>query len=967
MFTLVSTTDFPARKMTAKLFRHECGLQVLSMEADDPENLFVLCLPTDPVDDTGTPHIIEHSVLEGSERFPVKDPFVCLLKSSVATFLNAVTYPDRTLYPFTSCCSKDYFNLLEVYWDAVFHPRLSREILAQEGWHYEIHGKGEKKRLSINGIVHNEMSGYYSDPGTVLGRMLEKTLFPHTSLRYDSGGVPEKISSLTYSKFIDFHKKHYNPFVAKIILFGNIPTEEKLAVIEEHLKKDLPRLEKNAVISKDAVPTHAVPNAPTVRRAPFVPDPEALRTKKGIAAIAWALDDTRDPELDLGFQLLEAVLIGNLASPLSKALIESRIGSSPMASGYDNETKYTSFCVGMRGVKPTDFKKYESLVMDTLRKCVKDGIPKAQVQGALTRFQAANLNINKDYVIELLDDILASWHYSDDPFLFLRQSEQLPKLQELLDKNPRYLEDLIQKWLLDNPRRVRLELRPDATLKQRQDKILADKMAKKFATWSQAKKAKTEVYQKRLQQIATTPDTPEALATIPVLRREDLPSAPTRLNYEDGRFANGLKFRKSTDFANGLSRLNLTFDASDLPTDLLDYLQFFLILFPKMGTIDKSYDVRAEEWGLNGSEFQMSANIGTPRVSPTPFYTIPLSICALDRKLPQALDLFTEQLHNVSFREHKHIVNLLKSAATRQSAQLLSRSNFTYASSRAASGLNEMHTFVDRLTGFYSYGLCQSTGRLGENQLDELIDKMERIAGWLKNATLVAAGIATDDSDAFQAMEKFSSNWTARDSINSADGLIASIPPCTLAPGRAEYALIQAQVHTCVRAFSAPHESSKDRNPLMIAANILSSGYLWDEIRAKGGAYGCTMKYRPLESVAFLHSHDDPNCENTFRAFDAIPEFLKKNPFTQEEIDKAVLQALGSMLTPVRPASAATRCCESLQAGIDNNLLCQRFEELQKIKRKQVQDAAERFFAQSHNDCALGPAPIPQNMSRIDF
>ncbi|MCQ2396847.1 MAG: hypothetical protein MJ106_04025, partial [Lentisphaeria bacterium] len=736
----------------------------------------------------------------------------------------------------------------------------------------------------------------------------------------------------------------------------------KLAVIEDHLQKDLPRLEKFAATLNNAAtqkPLTAAAKAPSVSKAPFVPDPEALRTKKGIAAIAWALDDTRDPELDLGFQLLEAVLIGNLASPLSKALIESRIGSAPMAS----------FCIGMRGVKPTDFKKFESLVMETLKKCVKNGLPQAQVQGALTRFQTSNLNINKDYVIDLLEDVLASWHYSDDPFQFLRQAEQLPKLQELLEKNPRYLEDLIQKWLIDNPRRVRLELSPDTTLKKRTDKAIAEKMARKFATWSKDKAAKTIAYQKKLQSIATTPDTPEALATIPVLRRHDLPSRPTLLNYEDGCFANGLKYRKSTDFANGLARMNFTLDASSIPADLLDALQFFMILFPKMGTNTKTYDERAEELALNGSEFTMNAAIGTSKDSPEPFYyTLPFSLCALDRKMPQAVELFLEQLHNVSFRERKHIVNLLKSTATRQSAMLLSRANFSYASARAASGISDMQTLIDNLTGFPAFNRCQQIGRLTENQLDELVDKMERLAIWLRNAPILAAGLATDDHDAFLAMEKLAANWSnVADARTSAKHFMRTIPPCELAKGRAEYATIPAKVHTCVRAFAAPHQSAKDRNPLMLASNILSSGYLWDEIRAKGGAYGCTMKYRPFESIAFLHSHDDPNCENTYRAFDAIPDFLRKNPFTQAEVDKAVLQALGSMLTPVRPASAAAQCCDSLLAGTDNQFVIRRFEEIQTITLKQVQEVTERFFAQTHNDCAIGPAPMPQSMTKLEF
>lgn len=964
MFTLLDTTSFPERRLVAKRYRHDCGMEVISLEAQDPENLFVAYFPTDAADDTGSAHIIEHSVLEGSEKFPVKDPFVCLLKSSVATFLNACTYSDRTLYPFTTCCKQDYFNLLEVYWDAVFHPRLSRDVLGQEGWHYEIQGRGRSRKLTINGIVYNEMSGYYSDPGTIIGREMEKGLFPHTSLRYDSGGVPEKIPTLTYPAFLRFHQSHYNPTVARVVLYGDIPTEEKLAVLERHLQEDLPRLPKRLPLPKQPRRLSAPPAAPAVRKNSFVPDPESQRSKTGLVAMAWALDDTRDPDLDLGFQLLEAVLIGNAAAPLGKALLESRIGTAPMASGYDNETKHTSFCVSMRGVKPKDFPKFERLVLDTLRKCVQDGLPAKQVEGALTRFQTQNQEIGKDYVYDLLEDIIASWHYSDDPFLFLRQSTRLPHLQELLEKHPRYLEELIQKWLLDNPRRVLVELLPDDRLKKRTDDALKAKLSKLLATWTEEKIRKTIAFQKKLQANALRPDTPEALATIPRLRRSDLPSKVTPLSYSDGRFANGLRFRKSEDFTNGISRIALYLDGASLPSDLAQHLPLFAGIFPQVGTENKTYDQRAEEWALNGGAFALVSGSHTPDDAPAPVtHLLNLSLSSLDRNFPQAVELLKEQLRCISFGERRHLTELLRAAAAKASASLLRRGNFDYASARAADGLSPLSSYANHVAGFPAYQLLQTLARRDESQLDDLSEKFSRLAQWICTLPVVAVGLATEDAKAMKAMEELTSLWTPALEAKPALPLFASAPECTLVPGRREYGQIPAKVHTCVRAFAAPHLSSAQSMPLTLAANILTSGYLWDEIRAKGGAYGCKLHYRPGESLAYLHSHDDPNCENTYRAFDNLPAYLKEHPFSQEEVDKAILQTLSPFLVPVRPAAAATRCLDSLLRGITTAKQQERFDAYQAITREQVQKAAEDFFAQPHNDCALGPAPAPAAMA----
>ena len=961
MFTLVDTTSFPAWRIVAKRYRHHCGMEVLSLEAPDPENLFCLCFSTEAENDTGVAHIVEHSVLEGSRRFPVKDPFVCLLKTSVATFLNACTYPDRTLYPFITCCPQDYYNLLEVYWDAVFHPLLTRETLGQEGWHYELHGKGNHNVLSQNGIVHNEMSGYYSQPGTLLGRLTEQCLFPHTSLRYDSGGVPERIPSLTYSQFLQFHRRHYHPSVAKVVLYGNLPTEEKLAVLERHLEQELPQMPPPPPAPRTPAPLPRK-EAPQVRRSRFVPDPNARKNGTGLVALSWALDESRDMSLDLLFQLLDAVLLGNSAAPLSKALMESGLGTTPLPSGYDNETKYTSFSVGMQGVKPKDFPRFEALVLSVLQECVRKGFPQELVQGALTRFQMKNQTIGRDFVYELLEDVMASWHYGEDPFLFLRQSQQLPGLQERLRQEPRCLENLVEKWLLQNPRRVRVELRPDPELKERQDERLRRKMARRLASWTPRKIQEVQTFQGLLQEKALQEDSPEALATIPVLKRTDLPGKPSDLLYEDLRFASGIPVRRSRDFTNGISALHFTLDASSLPPELLLPLLTFVRLFPRLGTSQYTYDQFGQKWGELGGNLSLATGLSTSILAPQPVsFHLDLTLTALDSRFPQAAELFRHLIQDVSFRERKRIREVLRAEAGAASAVLLKRQNRAMAAAIAMDGLSPHASFLAKTTGPEDYQFLQNLAKLPDSQLDDLVDKMETLARWLREIPIVMAGAATEDKTAWQVMEELTALWPqGLHGAAPADSLLNAVHQAR-PTGRREYGLLPTKVHTNLRVFPAPHESEPDYIPLLLGANLLTTGYLWDQIRAKGGAYGCSLLCRP--PLALLHAHDDPHCQQTFQVFQGLRQHLRENPFTAQDVDRAILQTLGPYLTPRRPAEAASLCLNTLKRDITNETRAQFFEKVQRTTPQEVNQALDTLLLSGGNDCALGPAPAPADFT----
>jgi len=966
MFTLIETTPFPELKVVAKQYRHDCGMQVLSLETSDVENLFSLCFSTVPGDDTGVPHIIEHSVLEGSRAYPVKDPFVCMLKTSVATFINAMTYPDRTIYPCTSCCRKDYFNLFEVYWDAVYHPQLTRETFAQEGWHYEVKGQGARTTLHRNGIVLNEMSGYYSDPGTVLGRTIEQSLFGRTSMRYDSGGDPACIHKLTFANFLKFHRNHYNPAVTKVVLYGNIPTEEKLAFIEEHLRRDLaesPAVSAPAsAVAGLEMPT--LPSKPKTIRRGFVPDQEAGKSGKGIFALAWATDQQRNPELDMAFQLLEAVLFNNSGAPLKRAIQSSGLCSSIMVSGYDNETRYTTFEVALRGVRPRDFDKVEKLVTDTLEHLVAEGIPQECLDAALSELLLSTRSVSSKFVIDLLDDVCASWMYGNDPYVFLRQYSAPGALKEKLRNTPGYLEGIIRTWLLENPARVRIELLPDKGLKKRTAAEEKRLLAAELSRWSAEKVARVRKFQQRLGERALRPDSAEALATLPQLHHTDLEPVPPAMPYSDGLLNGVLPLRRGELFANGISRLSLLADGSSLPEELLPWLPLFAALFGRMGNARLGYAQMGAKCASLGVTYSL---LPTCTISPwnrTKFSSLlNIGLTALDDNFAEGVELLREQCRSVDFDDRRRLTECLRECAAGVAASLNGRGGaMQLAAGRAGAGVLPFGYLGELQNGLSIYHRMRAMGKASSAALDDFCQKMAAIRQWLATVPLLNGGFVGSDATLEDAAG-FVSGWrhapeaASIADIGAASAGMADVP----ASGRHEFGQIPTQVSTCMRIMPAPHRTDADYAAAMVGFSMLSRGYMWDEVRAKGGAYGTGMGCDNASGALKIFSTDDPNPENTRRAFDGLQGFVESHDFTQEEVEKAILTCAGRYLRPFRPVGFASLCAAGLQGKVGNDECRGDYEALLAVKPQEVKEAMVRrldFTRVPYNDFALGPVPV---------
>lgn len=957
MFTLVDTTEFAARRLRALRYRHACGLEVLSLEAADPENLFSVCFSTRPENDTGVPHIIEHSVLEGSQRYPVKDPFVCMLKSSVATFINAMTYPDRTIYPCTTCCRKDYFNLFDVYWDAVFRPRLTRETFLREGWHYELSGSGAKQRLTLNGIVYNEMSGYYSDPGTVLGRQIERSLFGHTYMRYDSGGAPEHIPSLTYAAFKRFHREHYNPAVARIILYGDIPTAEKLDYIERQLSATpVHHPSGGANCGGRNTAKLKAPSLPAVRRIPFVPDPASRRNGTGIAALAWRLPEPSRGD-DLGVQMLENILLGGAGAPLTKALTESKVGSAIMQSGYDNETRFATFSVAMRGVHPRDTRKFERIVLDTLKQCASEGLDRQSVQSAVAGFRLENQLVGSRYVIELLEDILASWCYSDDPFFFLRQSEALPQIRERLASQPRYFEELIGRLLLDNTDRVLIQMKPDDKLQERKRQALRKKLEKRLRGMGQQKQSAIRREARELQEGAQRADSSEALATLPRLRRNDLPAEAPPVPYRDLILPCGLPLRAGTIPHNGIFQLTAVGDLSAFPPGMYSDLALFTALFPTLGNRDYRYDELSRLLASLGASFDLSIQYGRLR-NGAPTLELAMQCAALEENFPTALKLFRLQLESISFSDSRRLEQCLRAAAAKGAAMLVNRAGLGHCTARCSAGILDHGDIMEATGGFHAYAEMQQLAHCSRTELAERAEKLQQCAARLLRTPLVAAGYLGGDT-ALPQMEDFLSAFPRQAALGEFRSSFRLVPPLSGNSGRREFCALETQVACCSRVLPVANATGNDRLALNAICRMLRDGYLWDEIRVKGGAYMVSANCSHALARIALCSGDDPNPAATFRIFDSVQEhLLKPGTLADSAVEQTLIAGAGSFLSPVRNSSLPALCARMLAHGRDNASRQRRYAQLLSLGAGDLHQAAEKFFTPGRNcgnDCAIVP------------
>ncbi len=881
----------------AYLMVHEgSGARLLHLHAEDPENLLAIAFRTPPLDDTGLPHILEHTVLCGSRRFPVKDPFVEMLKSSLATFLNAMTYPDKTVYPCASMLEKDFFNLARVYCDAVFHPLLTERHFKQEGHHLEFAEPGNMdSELIIKGIVFNEMKGAYSDLDGLIERMTYKALFPDNAYGRDPGGDPEAIPRLTYEEFVEYHRRHYHPSNSYIFVYGDIPPQRHMEFLHREYLREFGRISIDTSISEQA--RWSAPRQETV---PYPIGMNEGLERKVAVVISFLTNPVTDAVRSLSLHVLDYYLLGNAASPLRKALIDSRLGEELTSSGYSTSQRDTFFTVGLKGTDAHRTGPIVDLVMSTLKRISQEGLRKEMVESAFRRLEIASREIQGMYPLHLMERVYRSWLYDADPLHNLRLNEHLSMLKGLMEAEERFLERQLTEMILENPHCAVLTFVPDQSL-------LRDKEGSFRARMRDLKEAMTPEELERLQKEAmeldamqSSPNPPEATARLPRLALADIPVEPHELETSVEE-VQGVPFLRTDLFSNGLNYLQVAFDLRGLDDELVDYLPIYAEALRKMGAGEDDYVVMAEReaaaTGGVGVSVSADGHVDDPwRVRP--FFTVWSK--ALDSRLQEMIKVLWDRILRCDLADAKRLEEVVLQGRVAIKSQLVPN-GWHYALLYAGRNMSRNAQISERIGGVTQIRLRDRLADDFEGLRDRLRDRLARIRDFMLakgRATMSFVGSENQlplvlDQVAALAESLRDEGPRAEQADSRPSGLVR------------EAIATPADVAFVAKVLPSVGASHRDAPVLLLLSLQLSYGYLWNEVRVKGGAYGARASYDPLNAIFSLASYRDPFIKETLESFDGVPMYItERMDRSAAAVEQGIIGALKAIDRPIRPGQA---------------------------------------------------------------
>jgi len=884
-FRLVREERIVEYAALCRLYEHESTkAQVLSIAAEDENKVFGITFRTPPRDSTGLPHILEHSVLCGSEKYPTKEPFVELLKGSLQTFLNAFTYPDRTCYPVASQNAEDLKNLARVYMDAVFFPRARRDprVLAQEGWHYEV---DENEELSYKGVVYNEMKGVYSSPDALMSRAAQQALFPDNAYRHDSGGDPERIPDLTFDDFAKFHDEFYHPSNARVFVYGDVSDvseAERLALVADYLDRfEKGRPEETAVGRQ---PRRF--DEPLSLRVPFPGGADA----KHMLTVNWLVaDEPLAPTDELALAVLDHLLVGTSTSLLRKALTESGLGESVAGGGLSDELVQPTFSIGMKGVAAEDAAKVEALVVDALANARFSDEDVAASMNTI-EFELREFNTGSfPKGLSFMLGCMRNWIYDRDPLEPLKFEAPLAELKTLA--SPDYFKQLTDRFLTHTTHRVTVEMVPDADLEAQQVESERARLAA-----AEVDKAAVRRDAAELERIQSEPDAPEALATIPTLKVADLEPAVRTIPRLETRTESGVVVLSRDLPTAGIAYVDVALDLTALPLADVELVPLFARCLLETGVAGK-YDavqlqrqIGARTGGIDASVLNTMRLDGDAVADPEDLvYRLVLRGKATLDKTDDLLALMADILANADFSQHQRMIEMLKESKARYESAFRTSGN-AFAASRLAARLTRSGYCAELTGGVTHY---RSVLRLlEENDMPALQRRLEAMRDALLAAKDPVINLTADravDLDALAAVLDPRPDATRPDDW-------AATP---LFEHKNEGFAVPTQVNYVAKGgrFYAPGEPVSGADA--IVRRVISLDYLWNEVRVKGGAYGGGCSLNPITGTFAFSSYRDPNLDQTLKIYDATPDYLADLDLSQSELDKAVIAEIGQLDFPL--------------------------------------------------------------------
>jgi len=934
-FAVRRVEEMPGIRVTAYEWEHlPTGAEVIHLHCDDRENLYAVAFRTPPFDATGLPHILEHCVLAGSERYPVKDAFNELVRGTLQTFINAFTYPDRTVYPVASQVKADFYNLARVYTDLVLRPRLLPETFRQEGHHLEVRGGGE---LTVSGIVYNEMKGAYSSPESLMFRTIQEHVFPDTAYRNDAGGNPDLIPSLTYEAFRDFHRRYYSPSNARIFLYGDISPREHLDFLGEVLE-GFGRMEVDSTVALQR-PWHA----PRSVRASFPIGREEDPRGKAMVNLTWLLAESGEVEQMLILGIVSGCLVGSAAGPLRKALIDSSLGEdlSP-ATGMDADYRQALFTVGLRGTEAQRADRIEGLVLDTLGRVVAEGLDPDLVEGVLHLVEFGGREIvrkNYPYGLVLMGRVFPSWFYDGDPLKALDFPRLIGEVRERWSREPRLFEETIRAWFLDNPHRLLTVMEPDAGYLDRQEERFRRAMEEKKAGMSREEMEEIAREAERLRAFQEEPDTPAALATLPRLRRSDLERRGMTIPTECGEIG-GVPVLAHDIFTNGIAYLDLAWDVSHVPDELQPLIPLLGKLTTGMGAAGRTYEEMAKLLALKtgGVTFDTVAGLavgGEGKVIQRLIFRLKV----LYRNIPAAVALLADLLHAGDLTDLKRASDLIRERKNNLQAAVVP-SGHLFARRLAASPLNPAARREEQWHGRQQLSFVRALAERCEGGGEEILHRCGRLREMIMRRSGLIVNITADREGLEALRENLSPLLDPLGEGGEAGEETADLPaPVPMG------VIIPAQVSYVARVWPAASRVDETAAALAVAARLIANGFLYRTIRVQGGAYGAMAQFDPSMGTLSFLSYRDPRIVRTLGAFDEAVACLCGEEADPEEVEKAVIGTIGALDRPMDPSSQGLTALVRHLAGYTDELRQGYREAILAVEPAVLRRACEGFFA----------------------
>ena len=871
-----------------ELEHERTGARHLHVECPDDNNSFAVFFPTVPKDSTGVAHILEHVVLAGSHKFPVRDPFFSMTRRSLATFMNAFTSADWTMYPFSTRNKKDFNNLLEVYLDATFFPRLDEDSFKQEGIRFEFEDPADPNSgLRYKGVVYNEMKGALASPQAAVQKIVGEALFPGLTYAHISGGDPEHIPDLTWEQLRKFHAVHYHPSNAYFYTYGDQNLEETLAAIEENALKHFNRIEVDT-----SIPDVKRYKKPVKATEPYPATKGEDNTRKAQALVAWVTVHTGDSFQLLAMKVLAEVLLGNAASPLRKALIDSKLGTAMAdGSGLQDDYRETVFGAGLKDIALEDAEKVERVVLDTLERVAKDGVDQTQVDAAIHHLEfekRERSNAGFPYSLKVLFTALAPYYYGGDPYDALNFDSDLARL-ELDRKRGRFFQNLIQAELLDNTHRGLLTVVPDTELEEQKRKRELERLAKIEASLTEADKARIVAEALRLKQ---EQDAKQDLSTLPTLELADIP-----MKFEDVPSRDATLGAARVEFfpqpTNGVTYIDIRSDFSALTQDEKDLLPLFGRVLTQAGAAGQDYVEIAKRIASYTGGVGAAAQVQPLAAREDYLQSFMVSGKALDRNAKPFIDLLTDLTAHLEI-ETGRLKEIIAETATRLESSLANL-GFQFAILLAQSKLNSEGAMNDRLQGIGMLHVMRNLAKLDDTGLRDLVTKLDAIRNKLFRSDSIEVVVTCEDSMVETLKAHLADFVTALPRPqDGAAGKGVAIKPPPLDPVR-EARTAPLPVAFNVRTFKTVRYQHPDAPALLVLANYVRDTFLHKELREKGGAYGAYAQANTGGGNFYLGSYRDPNVIRTYDTYDRAVRWVIDSDIDAEALKEAILGACGDV------------------------------------------------------------------------